>query len=169
MSLVFFVLHAALIIGSSQFSTNFCDLATATNFNVSSVGSRMDCKPGPQWQRSIAEESEIQISSTRDVVGPGPHANQPQDNQQKQDSAADNPENGSISGTVTDENRDVIPGAEVVLESAAPAVRRTATADQNGSFGFPNLESGDSYRISVSPMALSAGSPTPCISIRDNS
>ena len=150
MSFGYFVLHTALIIGAPQSSTNFCDLPSVSNSNLSSSAPRVDCKPGPPLQKPFAEDSELQISSTADAVGAGPHSNQLQANQQAQDSEADNPKTGSISGTVTDENRDVISGAEVVLESVAPALRRTVTADQNGSFEFQNLESGDSYHISVS-------------------
>ena len=59
-------------------------------------------------------------------------------------------QNGSISGTITDQNADVIPGAEIVLNSDVLHVSRTVITDQNGAFEFRNLDSGDSYYVTVS-------------------
>ena len=56
---------------------------------------------------------------------------------------------GNISGTVADENGDVIPGAEVVLGGDTTYVRRTVVADQNAFFQFRDLASGGSYYVIV--------------------
>jgi hypothetical protein len=53
----------------------------------------------------------------------------------------------NISGTVTDENGEVIPGAGVVL--AYDGVTRNATSNDTGFFEFRNVRPGDSYRVIV--------------------
>jgi hypothetical protein len=55
---------------------------------------------------------------------------------------------GNISGSVTDANGDLVPGANVVIES--PGYRATTVAGSNGMFVLENLAPGASYRVTVS-------------------
>jgi hypothetical protein len=57
---------------------------------------------------------------------------------------------GSASGTVTDANGDVVPGAAEVLESTDKSDHRSATANDSGFFEFTGLKPGIEYRITVS-------------------
>jgi len=59
------------------------------------------------------------------------------------------PQLAHISGTVTDTNGDIVPGAVVTLEDAAHQHKWTATANDAALFQFDNLEPG-AYRITVS-------------------
>jgi Carboxypeptidase regulatory-like domain len=61
---------------------------------------------------------------------------------------APQPEPGRISGTVTDVNGDVIPGADVTLEGPAPEHTRVL-ANDNGFFVFDNLKPGASYHVTI--------------------
>ncbi len=56
---------------------------------------------------------------------------------------------GSINGTVTDAQDEVIPGAVVALEGSDPGSERKTTANDNGFFEFTNLRPGTGYRITV--------------------
>lgn len=59
------------------------------------------------------------------------------------------PAAGNISGTVTDGENDVIPGATVVLDGPAPVEPRTVTSSDTGAFAFTDVAPGGPYRISV--------------------
>ena len=56
---------------------------------------------------------------------------------------------GSISGTVQDQNGDVVSGAEVRLLHPQQAVLRTTTTDSSGRFKFEGVQRG-SYEIRIS-------------------
>ena len=56
--------------------------------------------------------------------------------------------NAAISGTVTDENKSVVPNASVTVESSQLAVRRTTTTNADGYFIVTNLPVG-LYRVTV--------------------
>jgi hypothetical protein len=60
------------------------------------------------------------------------------------------PQTGRMSGTATDVNDDIIPGANVILDGPAPEEKRTAVANDNGGFAFDNLKPGIPYHITVS-------------------
>ncbi len=64
--------------------------------------------------------------------------------------AAPDPQPGSISGTVTDVNNDIVPGANVVLEGPVPGEHRSIVAKDDGSFNFDALKPGIPYRITIS-------------------
>ncbi len=59
------------------------------------------------------------------------------------------PQPGSISGTVFDQNGDIIPGATAVLEVPVPGERRTAAANDNGFFEFDHLKPAAPYRVAI--------------------
>jgi hypothetical protein len=57
------------------------------------------------------------------------------------------PLNANISGTVTDDQGDVIPGATVILRG--PEGKRTTLTGEQGGFAFNDLKPGGPYRITV--------------------
>src|SRR5260370_21595494 len=63
--------------------------------------------------------------------------------------AAPDPQPGKISGTVTDVNDDIVPGANVILESASPGDRRSTVSGDNGSFAFDDLKPGVPYHVTI--------------------
>ena len=56
---------------------------------------------------------------------------------------------GTVFGTVTDVNDDIIPGADVLLQSSVTGERRSMVADDSGSFSFGNLQPGVTYHITI--------------------
>jgi Carboxypeptidase regulatory-like domain len=59
------------------------------------------------------------------------------------------PSPGTIGGIVTDVNDDIIPGADVSLESLNAGDRRSTTSDDNGSFAFDGLKAGVPYQVTI--------------------
>jgi len=55
----------------------------------------------------------------------------------------------SISGTVTNVNGDIVPGATVVLDDGRSKERRTTLSGNSGSFQFDKLPPGSSYHVSI--------------------
>src|SRR5512146_489662 len=60
---------------------------------------------------------------------------------------APEPGTGIISGTVTDADQDIIPGATVTLDG--PATSRTLAADENGAFSFTDVAPGGPYVVTI--------------------
>lgn len=56
---------------------------------------------------------------------------------------------GTINGTVTDVQEEVIPGAVVALQGPDPAGERESTANDNGFFEFKGLKPGVGYRLTI--------------------
>lgn len=56
----------------------------------------------------------------------------------------------TVSGTVTDSNGGIVPGARVEIDGPAPADTQTAMANENGGFSFSNLKPGVPYHVTVS-------------------
>jgi len=65
-----------------------------------------------------------------------------------QQPAAPTPQSGSINGTVTDSEDDVIPGATIVLDGQSPADHQTAQSGPTGFFEINELQPG-TYHITV--------------------
>ncbi len=63
--------------------------------------------------------------------------------------AAPDPQPGSISGTVTDLNGDIVPGATVALQSPATGEERSVEAADNGFFQFAAVKPGTPYRVTI--------------------
>jgi len=57
---------------------------------------------------------------------------------------------GYISGTVTDVNSEVVPGATVVLDGPDPGQHLTAVTNDGGSFEFGGLRPSTSYHVTIS-------------------
>src|SRR5215472_8238357 len=62
--------------------------------------------------------------------------------------SAPEPQPGHISGTVTDNNGDIVPGATVVLAGAAQD-EQTVVANDNGGFQFDNVSPGRPVEVSI--------------------
>ena len=72
----------------------------------------------------------------------------------QQDAPAVTAQLGSINGTVTDAQDEVIPGAAVALEGPDPGSARNTTANDNGFFEFTNVRPGTGYRITIKAKGL---------------
>ena len=64
--------------------------------------------------------------------------------------AAPDPQPGKISGTVTDVNDDIVPGAEVILQTSITGENRSTVSGDNGSFAFDDLKPGVPYQVTIS-------------------
>ena len=141
------LIHTAMMVAGSQLSTKTFDLPSEANSNPSSGEHRAEGKPVQPIRMRL--EGELRQSSLASFFWNSGFAST-----QARDGLVALPQteelrNGNISGTVTDENGDLIPGAVVVLDTDTPADRRTVVADQNGFFEFHNLPSDDSYHVIV--------------------
>ena len=67
---------------------------------------------------------------------------------------APNPQSGSITGTVTDANDDIISGTAVDLEGPTPSDQRTVISNDSGVFEFRDLKPGVPYRVTISANGL---------------
>ena len=64
--------------------------------------------------------------------------------------AAPDPQPGTISGTVTDVNDEIVPGADVILQSSVTGEKRSMVSGDNGSYTFNDLRPGVPYRVRIS-------------------
>jgi len=64
------------------------------------------------------------------------------------------PQLGTINGTVTDIQDEVIPGATVVLEGKDPDGRKQTTANDSGFFEFTNVKPGAGYHLAIKAKGL---------------
>ena len=55
---------------------------------------------------------------------------------------------GSMSGTITDSNGAVVPGASVTVTNIATGAERKTTTSESGTFSVPNLQPGN-YSVAV--------------------
>lgn len=69
---------------------------------------------------------------------------------------------GSINGTVTDVNDDIVPHTIVILDGPGPTDHRTTTADSHGFFELNDLSAG-TYHISVSANGFADYASAPII------
>ena len=79
---------------------------------------------------------------------------------------------GTISGTVTDAQDEVVPGAEVTVEGPDPGDSRKTVANDLGAFQFDGLKPNVAYRLTIqakgfvdwksSPIVLSPGQVRIC-------
>jgi len=64
--------------------------------------------------------------------------------------SAPTPQPGHISGTVTDTDNELVPGAQVTLDGPAPGAEQTAVSNDNGVFSFDGLKPGVPYHVTIS-------------------
>ncbi len=60
------------------------------------------------------------------------------------------PQAAHISGTVTDVNGDIVPGATVILQCITQPDHQTLLADDNAAFEFDNVKAGVPYQLTIS-------------------
>jgi len=103
-------------------------------------------------QESIAVANIITTADTQPPEAASAAALPDAPDQQKKSGAisATTLQAGNISGTVTDTNGDLVPGARVLLEGSVPADRQTQAANDNGFFDFAELKPGVPYRLTIS-------------------
>ena len=76
--------------------------------------------------------------------------------------SAPEPQPGHVSGTVTDDNGDIVPGATVVLEGVAQK-EQTAYANDNGGFQFDNVSPGSTVEVSIHAQGFANWESTPLV------
>jgi hypothetical protein len=97
------------------------------------------------------------------VPGSALLAAKPGDPTVEQKSAAAESLPGNVSGTVTDENGDLIPGSTVALEEISGSDHREVTADENGSFEFHELKPGTPYHVRITANGFADWTSPPVI------
>jgi Carboxypeptidase regulatory-like domain len=93
-------------------------------------------------------KNEVAANDPADATTQGNSEQAQHDSSQQSLSDADS-QTGSISGTVTNLNGDIVPGATVALEDGQSKDRRTAVATDSGFFQFDKLPPGTSYQVSI--------------------
>jgi hypothetical protein len=78
--------------------------------------------------------------------------------------SAPDPQTGTIIGTVTDVQDDIVPSAVVVLEGQDPSDKRTISANENGFFTFNQVKPGIPYHVTVSAPGF-ANSTLPTVTL----
>lgn len=66
-----------------------------------------------------------------------------------QQDAVSVPAPGTVSGTVTDVNDGIVPGADVVLQDSVTGETRSSVSGDNGSYAFDNVRSGVTYHVTM--------------------
>ena len=61
---------------------------------------------------------------------------------------------GSMSGTVTDVNDDIVPGATITLQNPLTGDKRTTMSGDNGSYIFGDLRPGATYQITINAVGF---------------
>jgi hypothetical protein len=135
----FIVLHTVFLMAAAQKDCNHQPKAES-NVSSGAPNGRVECS------RPYPESSCLRVGSESDpeCLESASEADTMEDPQQ----LVQEQQEANISGTVTDENGEVIPRAGVVLVN--DGVTRNATSNDTGFFEFRNVRPGDSYRLIVS-------------------
>jgi hypothetical protein len=64
------------------------------------------------------------------------------------------PQPGTINGTVTDVNDDIVPDADVILQSSVTGETRSVLSGDNGSYTFDDLRPGVAYQVTISAVGF---------------
>jgi Carboxypeptidase regulatory-like domain len=96
-------------------------------------------------------------------AGQGRSENEPEGQQQAHSSPSAVPSDAFITGTVTDVNGSIVPGANVVLDAPLPEGRRATVASDNGAFQFDGLRAGVPYQITIAARDLETWKSQPII------
>jgi hypothetical protein len=91
----------------------------------------------------------IESANQQPVAGESRTDKGEDEGQKAQSSAAPDPSSCGISGTVTNMNGVIVPGASVVLEGPQPEDRRAAIASDTGAFQFLGLKAGIPYQVTI--------------------
>lgn len=112
------------------------------------VQSQSTQQPAPN--PSPAPSPAAQGSSSSQTPAQQPGAEKGQRQKAGRPIAAPGIQTANISGTVTDVNGDLVPGATVVLEGTVPEDHRAIAANDNGLFEFDGLKTGTPYHVTIS-------------------
>ena len=123
-------------------------LATGLTLSVLSAQLQAQQTSTPEVSTSLPEAPRPQLaqtdSSAQQVRGDRSQESQPSSSVDLQQAS------GSISGTVSDANGDVIPGALVTLDGPTPENHRQVVANDTGGFAFNGLRGNAPYRVTIS-------------------
>jgi hypothetical protein len=149
----FIILHTVLLMAAAEID---CNHRPTEESDVSSgvPGGRIECS-GP-YQESLC----LRVGTESGAVCPGPAPSEAEAIEDPQRPVQEK-RDANISGTVTDENGDVVPDAEVVLDHDGGSSK--TTSNDTGFFEFRNVRPGDSYRLMSPGMSSSAGNLSSCI------
>jgi len=64
------------------------------------------------------------------------------------------PQLGTISGTVTDVNGGIVPGADVILQSSVAGEERSMVSGDDGSYTFDDLRPGPTYQVTITAVGF---------------
>jgi hypothetical protein len=125
------------------------DLPQSPTVPAEAIGSKSSAGPAQSMFWPIAKFATDQASFGLRAGTQQPAAQRDQRDQVEQQAAAPEPHTFSISGTATDVNGDIVPGATIVLDSSISADHRTTTANDNGFLEFRDLKPGIAYRVTI--------------------
>jgi len=137
------------IMGPTQLNAQSGNFPLQTDSNVSPRVPSEVCESGHLMRTPCIEEAsgqQITAELNRKDLSPRPSA-ATEDPDQLQ--SIQEQQKGNISGTVTDQGGDIIPGAVVILEDDVRSDRRTGIANDDGFFEFDQLMPG-AYRLAIS-------------------
>jgi hypothetical protein len=120
---------------------------------VSPPVSTIDAREGPSGE-SAGEPIPAQTQPNTGAKG-GQHVTT------RQPASAPDPLTANISGTVTDTNGDVVPGASVTLEDEATSAHQTVVASDSGGFQFARLKPGIPYQITIAAQGFDSWKSAP--------
>lgn len=135
----FIILHTVLLMAAAEKDCNHRPKAES-NASSEVPDGRVECS-GPYQESSC-----LRVGTGSNQVCPGPASSEAEAIEDPQPPVQEK-QDANISGTITDENGDVIPDAEVVLDNDGGS--RKTTSNDTGFFEFRNVGPGDSYRLIV--------------------
>lgn len=125
--------------------SNYLSVGLAAAFALSSASIQLSA------QQSTTRFPEAPSAPPVMLAGQSWAEQAPDDSDALQSSSSSSPqqETGGISGTVTDLNGDLVPGAIVTLDGPLSSDHRQTEANDYAGFAFNGLRGGTSYRITV--------------------
>ncbi len=141
------VLAAGLVLAASSILSGAQQpgpLAGATAPAASSPATLPDA-PAPQIGLAAADPRSGQAQTVQQPAAGSENLN----NGSGQSAAALATQTCTITGTITDVQDEIVPGATVALEGAVPADSRQAVANDSGFFEFKGLKPGIAYHVTV--------------------
>ena len=131
------VLAAGFVLAACAFSSSAQQPDPRSNRTAPAVvmPATLPDAPAPHWQAQSAQQPAA--------------ANQDPTNRSGESASTPATQTGAISGTATDVQDEVVPGAKVELEGSVPADHRQVVANNDGGFEFEGLKPGIAYHITI--------------------
>ncbi len=149
---IFIVLAASFALAASSVSSSAQQARSGSYTTAPAVvtPATLPDAPAPQIELAAAANPSVdpqseQAQSTQQQVAASENLN----NGSGQSASAPATQKCTISGTATDAQDEIVPGATVVLEGALPDDRRQTAANDEGWFEFKGLKPGIAYRVTV--------------------